>query len=194
MVFWKVLPVPVRHCACSAPAWHGSNPRRPRSQIISTTWRRIWTRRKRLRTPSSRISSINSTRLQDLMAESLVGVTRWSLMLMLCVFMFVCHLSSLLIDYTITRLKIETILILCLLLSYCRSADVLKIMILLIIGFLYTVQAFTCAKYLRVFDRFASLVLRPLLRFLLRLRSSACYRTPSLQPKYQTIGVNYTAS
>ena len=29
--------------------------------------------------------------------------------------------------------------------------------------------------------------------FNLRLRSSVCYRTPSLQPKYQTTGVNYTA-
>ena len=27
----------------------------------------------------------------------------------------------------------------------------------------------------------------------MRLRSSVCYRTPSLQPKYQTTGVNYTA-
>ena len=35
--------------------------------------------------------------------------------------------------------------------------------------------------------------LGPLLGFSLRLRSPVCYRTPSLQPKYQTTGVNCTA-
>ena len=32
------------------------------------------------------------------------------------------------------------------------------------------------------------------LSFYLRLRSSVCYRTPGLQPKYQTTGVNCTAA
>ena len=35
--------------------------------------------------------------------------------------------------------------------------------------------------------------LGPFAGFELRLRSSVCYRTPSLQHKYQTTGVNYTA-
>ena len=35
--------------------------------------------------------------------------------------------------------------------------------------------------------------LGPFSDFQLRLRSSVCYRTPSLQPKYETTGVNYTA-
>ena len=35
--------------------------------------------------------------------------------------------------------------------------------------------------------------LGPFAGFYLHLRQSACYRTSSLQPKYQTRGVNYTA-
>ena len=35
--------------------------------------------------------------------------------------------------------------------------------------------------------------LGPFSGFLLRLRSSICYRTPSLQPKYRTTGVHYTS-
>ena len=35
--------------------------------------------------------------------------------------------------------------------------------------------------------------LGPISGLYLRFRSSVCYRTPSLQSKYQTTGVNYTA-
>ena len=70
------------------------------------------------------------------------------------------------------------------------SSRQLSLVYLFIIFILYT--ALTC-QHLGAVDRFANLVLRTLHGFQLPLRSSVCNRTPRLQPKYQTTGVNCTA-
>ena len=54
-------------------------------------------------------------------------------------------------------------------------------------GFIYRSHVLTSRSCSRVW------YLGPFSGFELRLRSSVCYRKPSLQPKCKTTGVNYTA-